>query len=86
MTGTVTSSQGGAITGATVTVTPSGAAALPTVQTAGDGSYTVDAVPTGDGSVTVTTVPVNCQPSSTIQYTGLKNGGHHIANFVIGCN
>ncbi|HZS62278.1 MAG TPA: carboxypeptidase-like regulatory domain-containing protein [Gemmatimonadaceae bacterium] len=84
--GTVSNSAGGVISGATVTVAPTGEAALAGVQTGSDGTYTVSGIPKGDGSVTVTNVPSNCNPSSTVTYTGAQNGGHRTVNFVIGCN
>jgi hypothetical protein len=86
MSGTVSGSQGGAVVGATITVTPSAASALAAIQTTAGGAFTVDNVPVGDGSVTVSNVPANCQPSTTLSYTGLKNGGTRDINIVVGCS
>lgn len=86
VTGSVQNTQGSAIANATVTVTPVGASALAAVETDGSGTYTVDNVPTGDGTLTVSNTPSNCEPTASVQYTGLKNGGKRIMNLVIPCN
>jgi hypothetical protein len=83
--GTVSSSQGGAVADAMVTVTPSTGAALAAVETSASGTYTVDGVPAGDGTVTVSNVPSNCQAPGATQYTGAKNGGSRVLNIVIPC-
>jgi hypothetical protein len=85
-TGTVSGSDGGVIANATVTVTPTGGAALAGVQSGTDGTYTVSGIPKGDGSITVTNVPAVCDPSSTVTYTGAQNGGHRSLNFTISCS
>src|ERR1700722_6619355 len=74
-TDTVQSSLGGTIANATVTVAPTGAAALPAVETTASGAFTVDGVPAGDGTITVSNVPSSCQASTVVSYTGAKNGG-----------
>ena len=84
--GTIQGSQGGAIANATVTVTPSAGSALPAVQTAADGTYTVDNVPAGDGTLTVSNAPTNCQSSTSLAYTGVKNGGKRTLNITVGCS
>jgi carboxypeptidase family protein len=83
--GTLSSSQGGTIANATITVTPSGGSALAGVQTDGSGAYTVDGVPAGDGSITVSNVPSNCQAPSALPYSGAKNGGHSVHNLTAPC-
>jgi Right handed beta helix region len=84
--GTVTSSVGGAITGATVTVTPANGVALPSVTTTSAGAYTVLSVPVGSGrgAVVVTGVPSTCT-SATSHYTGLTIGGTVTANVTVTC-
>jgi hypothetical protein len=84
--GTVSSSLGGGIASATVTVTPTGASSLAGVQTTSNGAYTVDSVPVGDGTVVVSNVPATCQPTTQAPYTGLKNGGSRTFNIVVACN
>jgi hypothetical protein len=84
--GTVTSSLGGGIASATVTVTPTGADALTPVQTSSSGAYTVDSVPAGDGTVTVSNLPSTCTSPTPIQYTGIKNGGSRTYNIVAACS
>jgi hypothetical protein len=83
--GTVSSSVGGGIVNATVTVTPTASASLPAVQTSTGGAYTVVNVPAGDGNLAVSNLPTNCQ-SVSIQYTGIRNGGSRIINIVVPCS
>ncbi len=84
--GTVTSSIGGTITGATVTVTPTNGSALPSVTTNSLGAYSVPSVPVGAGTgvVAVTAVPSTCNPAAG-QYTGLASGGTVAANVTVTC-
>ena len=84
--GTVSSSVGGGISGATVTVTPTGGSALAGVQTTSSGAYTVDSVPAGDGSVAVSGLPSGCQAPAAVPYTGAKNGGSRTLNIVVPCS
>jgi Right handed beta helix region len=86
VTGTVTSSLGGQIPGATVTIKPTGGTALPSVTTGANGSYTVLHVPigSGTGSVTVAQVPTNCT-TATGSYTGLVAGMTVTANVAVTC-
>ena len=85
--GKVTSSLGGAISGATVTVTPTGGAALPSVTTDTAGSYSVSGVPpaAGTGSVAVTAVPGNCATPPVASYSGLTAGATVTANVTVSC-
>ena len=84
--GTVTSSIGGTITGATVTVTPTNGSALPRVTTNSLGAYSVASVPVGagTGTVAVTAVPSTCNPAAG-PYTGLTSGGTVAANVTVTC-
>jgi hypothetical protein len=84
--GTVSSSQGGGIADATVTVTPSGGTALAGVETTSGGAYTVDSIPAGDGTVTVSNLPAACQTPTPVQYTGAKNGGSRTINIGVSCS
>ena len=70
--GTLTSSLGTAVANATVTITPTGKGALPSVQTATNGSYSVSSVPGGGGSIAVTNVPSNCTAPGATSYSGVN--------------
>jgi hypothetical protein len=69
--GTVTSSltQGAGISGATVTVTPTGAAALPSVTTNSSGQYSVPHVPYGSGTIALSNLPAGCTASGASNYS-----------------
>jgi Right handed beta helix region len=82
--GTVTSIVAGAISGATVTVTPENGTALPSVTTTSAGAYSVSSVPVGAGTVAVTGVPSTCT-SATGHYTGLTTGGTVTTNITVTC-
>src|SRR5579863_150652 len=84
-TGTVSNSQGGIISNATVTVTPTGGTALAGVQTGTDGTFTISGIPKGDGSIAVTNLPGVCEASATVPYTGAQNGGHRTENINVAC-
>ncbi len=75
--GTITSSLGGGLTGVSVTVTPTGAAALPASSTSASGAYTVASVPTvpADGTVTLGNLPAGCTNPGPIAYSGMTTGG-----------
>ena len=84
--GTVTSIVAGAISGATVTVTPANGTALPSVTTTGAGAYSVSSVPVGAGAgtVAVTGLPSACTPA-TGHYSGLTSGGTVTTNITVTC-
>ncbi|MDX2060947.1 MAG: carboxypeptidase-like regulatory domain-containing protein [Gemmatimonadales bacterium] len=77
--GTVTSSLGGGIQNATVTVTPGG-----TATTNASGAYSVGA-PVGSGTVAVTNLPANCSAVASQPYTIATNGQVVNVNFVATC-
>jgi hypothetical protein len=83
--GTITSSLGGGIVGAKVTVTPSGASALAAVTTGSAGAYTVNSVPTGGGSVAISSLPGNCTVPSAKSYSGLAAGKIDTVNVTVTC-
>jgi len=85
--GTVTSSLGGGVAGASVVVTPTGGSAQPAVSTNGTGAYSRNQVPvgTGAGSVTVNNLPANCTAPAPGSYTGLTSGGTQSVNFTVTC-
>lgn len=84
--GVVTSSLGGAIANATITITPTGQAALATVQTSGAGAYSKTVpVGAGTGAVAVTSVPNNCTNPAAAPYTGLSYGKTVTVNVTVTC-
>lgn len=84
--GIVTSSLGGGVSGAAVAVTPVAGTALAAVTTSANGAYSVQGVPIGSGagSVTVTNVPSGCTTASA-GYSGLAPGGTATANITVSC-
>lgn len=86
--GTVTSSLGGPVSGATIAVTPTGLATLSTVTTSSLGSYTVSNVPVGNGTGTVATsgVPPGCTAPAAATYTSFKPRDTLTVNSVVACN
>jgi sugar lactone lactonase YvrE len=83
--GTITSSLGGGISGAKVTVTPSGASGLAAVTTGSNGAYSVSAVPTGQGTVSVSSLPQTCTAPNAKAYTGLASGKADTVNVTVTC-
>jgi len=84
--GTITSSLGGGIANAQVTVTPSAGSAPAAVTTDMNGNYTVSAVPTGAGSVAVANLPGNCIAPPAQPYAGLVAGQTVTVNATVTCN
>ncbi len=82
--GTVTSSRGGGLTGLKVTVTPSDGVPAATVTTSAGGAYSVTGVPARAGEVVVTGQSNLCSAPPPAQYT-LKGGGRAIANVTVPC-
>ena len=85
VTGVVTSTLGGGLAGAYVTVTPDGGTALTRVITASGGTYGVQRVPVGSGAVTLPVVPNNCTSPPASPYSGLTNGGTVTVNVTVTC-
>jgi sugar lactone lactonase YvrE len=83
--GTITSSLGGGIAGAHVTVTPSGASALTAVTTGSTGAYVVSAVPAGQGTVAISNLPGTCTTPSAKSYSGLAVGKVDTVNVTVTC-
>jgi hypothetical protein len=86
--GTITNSQGGTIAGATLTVTPTGGQALPSVISGTNGTYKVDSVwtPPATGAVAVTGLPAGCTAPAPQPYSGLAVGGTVTVNFRVVCS
>ncbi len=83
--GTINNSLGGVISGALVTLTPTGGSAQ-TFTTAAAGSY-IFTVPVlaGTGSITVGNLPANCTAPAPTAYSGLTSGGTVTANITVTC-
>jgi hypothetical protein len=73
--GTVSSSLGGPLVGATVVVTPNTGPALTAATVTAAGTYRVAEVPLdgGDGTLTVGALPAGCTVPTPVPYTGLTN-------------
>jgi len=83
--GTINNSLGGVISGALVTLTPTGGSAQ-TFTTAAAGSYIFTApVLAGTGSITVGNLPANCTAPAPTPYSGLTSGGTVTANINVTC-
>lgn len=86
LTGTITRSTGGAaISGVQITVTPTGAAALPAVTTNAGGVYTVTSVPAGGGNITFGGLPTGCTNPGAQSYTGVVAGASVTRNVTVTC-
>jgi hypothetical protein len=86
VTGTVTSTLGGGIANAQVTVTPSSGTPLPAATTDMNGNYAVTAVPAGSGSVALSNLPGNCIAPPPQSYAGLVAGQSVTVNATVTCN
>ncbi len=78
--GTVTSSLGGGIAGATLTATPGGSAT-----TAASGAYNIATVPVGSGTVAVSNLPSNCTAPASQPYNVASAGAVATVNFTVTC-
>jgi len=85
--GTVSSSLGGPIIGATVVVTPSSAPALAAATVSAAGIYRVGQVPLdgGDGKIGVGTLPSGCTIPAPTPYSGLTNGDSITVDVTVDC-
>lgn len=83
--GTITRSSGGPIAGASVIVTPQGAAALAAVTTNAQGVYTVPNVPPGAGSIAISALPSGCTDPGTQSYAGVTAGSTVTKNVTVAC-
>ncbi len=86
--GTVTSSLGGPISGATVSITPSSGTAPSDVTTDGDGKFSISSVPVADGKGTISLadLPDNCTDPGSISYSGLANGQTLTKDIEVDCD
>lgn len=84
--GTVTSVQGANLSGVSVTVTPTGGAALAAVTTSGTGAYNRSLVPVipATGGITLGNLPAGCVNASPYAYTGHTTGGTTV-NIAVNC-
>ena len=85
--GTISSSLGGGIANASVTVTPNGGSALAPATTGGTGGYSVSNVPVsnGTGTVALGNLPAGCTNPGATNYTGLTQGGTVTVNITVTC-
>jgi sugar lactone lactonase YvrE len=85
--GSVSSSLGGALSGVSLVVTPTGGKAMALVTSGSTGTFRVIDVPavTGSGAIAVSGVPVNCTAPSTVGYTGLFADDSVIVPIVVPC-
>lgn len=86
ITGTISSSLGGGLSGVSVTVTPTGGSAIAAVTTSGAGAYTVANVPTvpATGAITLGNLPANCTNPGATPYSGHTTGGTTV-NITVTC-
>jgi hypothetical protein len=78
LSGTITSSLGGALRGVMVTVTPSAGSATPPVSTDTLGFWSVSNLPyrpDNSGTITLSNVPAGCTNASPYRYAGLSASG-----------
>jgi hypothetical protein len=85
VTGLLTSSLGGGVPNATVTVAPTGAAPQSSALTNANGFYSVSGVPVGGGTVAVSVIPINCTTPTPANYAGLRYNGVDTVNMVAQC-
>ncbi|MBC8088118.1 MAG: carboxypeptidase regulatory-like domain-containing protein [Phycisphaerae bacterium] len=86
ITGTITSSLGGVLTGITISATPSGGSATPVAMTNSSGNYSLSNVTTfpSTGTLTLGNLPSNCVNPGPASYAGLTVTGL-VQNIVIAC-
>jgi NHL repeat len=86
--GTVTSTLGGGLSGLPVVVTPTGGTAMAPVTTSSTGSFSVANVPIGSagtGTITVSGTPLNCRPPGPTNYSGLNSNTGASQNVSVTC-
>lgn len=83
--GTINNSLGGVISGALVTLTPTGGSAQ-TFTTGAPGQYTFTVpVGAGTGAITLSSLPANCTNPGSTPYSGLTSGGTVTVNITVTC-
>ncbi len=85
--GTITSSLGGGIAGASVTVTPTGGTAIAAVTLSSSGGYSATGVPVGagTGTVAVSSLPTNCTAPGPKAYSGLTSSAALTVDVTVTC-
>jgi hypothetical protein len=71
--------------GVVVGVVPTGVAALPTVTSGSNGTFTVSSVPAGGGTLVLSTLPSGCTAPADLSYTGVTAGGTLTRNLTLNC-
>lgn len=87
ITGTITSSLGGPLTGVAVSATPTGGSAVGPANTNASGVYNLSSVPVGPGTgvLTFANVPAGCTNPGPQNYSGLTSGGTLTLDFTLSC-
>jgi hypothetical protein len=84
--GTISSSLGGGLTGVSVVVTPTGGSASTPFTTGASGAYSVIVpVGLGTGAVSLSNLPANCTNPGATPYSGLTSGGTVTLNITVTC-
>ncbi len=86
--GAISSSQGGGLSGVSVSATPTGGSAVGPVSTSGTGGYSLPNVPVGGagtGSLSLGNLPGNCTNPGAIPYSGLSDGGSITVDVTVAC-
>lgn len=88
VTGTVSSSMGGTLSGVVVVITPEGNSPLAPDTTSSNGTFTASIrvkTNTAGGTIAVSNVPANCVAPSPTSYSGLYAGGTVDVTVVVSC-
>jgi hypothetical protein len=87
ITGAVTSTLGGGLSGAKVVIAPTGASALAAITTSASGSFSAAAVPVTNqgGNISVGNVPLNCAAPKPTGYQTLVAGKVLTVNITVTC-
>jgi hypothetical protein len=85
--GTIVNSAGGYISGATVTITPTGLSALPSVISQPGGTFLITGVTigAGTGTVSVANLPPTCPVPAPVAYGGLAPGASITTIVTVSC-
>lgn len=86
--GTISSSQGGGLSGVSVSATPTGGAAVGPVFSSATGAYSLGGVPVaggGTGNLALANLPANCTNPGAIPYSGLTDGGTIVVDVTVSC-
>lgn len=88
ITGTLTSSLGGGLSGVSIVATPTGGSAQAAVTSGASGAFSIANVPVGaagTGSLALTNLPAGCTNPGPINYSGLVSGGSIVVDRAVTC-